>query len=64
VYIQPWRKVTLEARFLFEFVVGNRAYPAGRYTFEMATGTPKNTTPGYATGCCRAALLARLLISC
>ena len=40
---QPKRKVTLEASVPFEFVVGNRAYPAGRYTFEMATGTPKNT---------------------
>jgi hypothetical protein len=40
---QPKRKVTLEASVPFEFVVGNRAYPAGRYTFEMATGTPKST---------------------
>ena len=40
---QPKRKVTLEASVPFEFVVGNRAYPAGRCTFEMATGTPKST---------------------
>jgi hypothetical protein len=40
---QPRRKVTLEASVPFEFVVGNRAYPAGRYTFEMATGAPKST---------------------
>lgn len=36
-------KVALEASVPFEFVVGNRAFPAGRYTFEMATGSPKTT---------------------
>ena len=40
---QTQRKVTLEASVPFEFVVGNRAFPAGRYTFEMATGSPKTT---------------------
>jgi len=40
---QTQRKVTLEAAVPFEFVVGNRAFPAGRYTFEMATGSPKTT---------------------
>jgi hypothetical protein len=34
-------KVTLEASVPFEFVLGNRAFPAGTYIFEMATGTPK-----------------------
>ena len=38
---QTRRKVTLEASVPFEFVVGNRAFPAGSYTFEMATGSPK-----------------------
>lgn len=38
---QTRRKVTLEASVPFEFVVANRAFPAGKYTFEMATGSPK-----------------------
>ena len=25
----------------FEFVVGNHTFPAGKYTFEMATGSPE-----------------------
>ena len=40
---QTRRKVTLEASVPFEFVVGNRAFPAGKYTFEMATGSPKTS---------------------
>jgi len=40
---QTHRKVTLEAQVPFEFVVGNRAFPAGTYVFEMATGTPRLT---------------------
>jgi len=40
---QARRKVTLEASVPFEFVVGNRSFPAGRYVFEMATGLPKAT---------------------
>jgi len=38
---QARRKVTLEASVPFEFIVGNRVFPAGTYTFEMATGLPK-----------------------
>ena len=38
---QTRRKITLEASVPFEFVVGNRAFPAGNYIFEMATGLPK-----------------------
>jgi hypothetical protein len=38
---QTRRKVTLEAAVPFEFVVGNRAFPAGNYVFEMATGSPR-----------------------
>ena len=38
---QTRRKITLEAAVPFEFVVGNRAFPAGTYVFEMATGLPK-----------------------
>lgn len=38
---QTRRKVTLEASVPFEFVVGNHTFPAGKYTFEMATGSPK-----------------------
>ena len=38
---QQRRKITLEASVPFEFVVANRTFPAGRYTFEMATGSPK-----------------------
>jgi hypothetical protein len=48
----------------FELVVGNRAYPAGAAPLKWPPERRKNTTPGYTTGCCRAALLARLLISC
>jgi len=40
---QARRKITLEASVPFEFVVGNRSFPAGRYVFEMATGLPKTT---------------------
>jgi hypothetical protein len=40
---QTRRKVTLEASVPFEFVVGNQAFPAGNYIFEMATGSPKTT---------------------
>lgn len=40
---QTRTKVTLEASVPFEFVVANRAFPAGNYTFEMATGSPKIT---------------------
>ena len=40
---QQWRQVTLEASVPFEFMVANRAFPAGKYTFEMATGSPKIT---------------------
>ena len=38
---QAKRKVTLQASVPFEFVVGNRVFPAGNYVFEMATGLPK-----------------------
>jgi hypothetical protein len=38
---QTRRKVTLDALVPFEFVIGNRVFPAGHYTFEMATGVPK-----------------------
>jgi hypothetical protein len=38
---QARRKVTLEASVPFEFFVGNRAFPAGHYIFEMATGSPR-----------------------
>lgn len=40
---QTRRKITLEASVPFEFVVGNRVFPAGNYTFEMATGLPKTS---------------------
>ncbi len=40
---QNRRKVTVEASVPFEFIVGNRAFPAGSYVFEMATGSPKAT---------------------
>jgi hypothetical protein len=40
---QTRRKVALEASVPFEFVVGNRSFPAGSYTFEMATGSPKTS---------------------
>jgi hypothetical protein len=40
---QARRKVTVEASVPFEFVVGNRAFPAGNYVFEMATGSPKTS---------------------
>ena len=36
-------KVTLEASVPFEFVVGHRAFPAGNYIFEMATGSPQTS---------------------
>ena len=38
---QTRRKVALEASVPFEFVVGNQTFPAGKYTFEMATGSPE-----------------------
>ena len=40
---QTRRKVTLQASVPFEFIVGNRTFPAGTYVFEMATGTPQRT---------------------
>jgi len=40
---QTRRKITVEASVPFEFVVGNRAFPSGNYTFEMATGSPKTS---------------------
>lgn len=40
---QNRRKVTVEAAVPFEFMVGDRAFPAGTYVFEMATGSPKST---------------------
>ncbi len=40
---QTHRKVTLEAAVPFEFEIGNRAFPAGTYVFEMATGSPQLT---------------------
>ena len=40
---QTRRKVSLEASVPFEFVVGNHAFPAGTYVFEMATGSPKTS---------------------
>jgi hypothetical protein len=40
---QPRHEVTAVAYVPFEFVVGNRAFPAGTYVFEMATGSPKIT---------------------
>jgi hypothetical protein len=42
-HAQTRRKVTLEASVPFEFVVGNRAFPAGNYVFEMATGSPRTS---------------------
>jgi hypothetical protein len=42
-HAQTRRKVTLEASVPFQFIVGNRTLPAGRYVFEMATGSPKAT---------------------
>lgn len=42
-HAQGRRKVTLEASVPFEFVVGNRAFPAGNYVFEIATGLPKTS---------------------
>jgi hypothetical protein len=40
---QTRHKVSFEAAVPFEFVIGNRAFPAGTYVFEMATGSPKTT---------------------
>ena len=40
---QNRRKVTVEAAVPFEFMVGDRTFPAGTYVFEMATGSPKST---------------------
>lgn len=40
---QPRHEVTAVAYVPFEFVVGNRVFPAGTYVFEMATGSPKTT---------------------
>jgi len=40
---QTRRKGSFEAAVPFEFVIGNRAFPAGTYVFEMATGSPKTT---------------------
>jgi len=42
-HAQTRRKVTLEASVPFAFVVGNRAFPAGNYVFEMATGSPRTS---------------------
>ena len=38
---QPGHKVTATAYVPFDFVVGNRVFPAGTYAFDMATGSPK-----------------------
>jgi hypothetical protein len=38
---QARHEVTAVAYVPFEFVVGNRVFPAGSYVFEMATGSPK-----------------------
>jgi hypothetical protein len=40
---QTRRKVSFEAAVPFEFVIGNRSFPAGTYVFEMATGSPETT---------------------
>lgn len=40
---QSKQKIAIEAAVPFEFVVGNRAFPAGTYVFEMATGMPLAT---------------------
>ncbi len=42
-HAQNRRKVTVEAAVPFEFMVGDRTFPAGTYVFEMATGSPKST---------------------
>lgn len=38
---QSRHEVTTVAYVPFEFVVGNRVFPAGTYVFELATGSPK-----------------------
>jgi len=43
---QAHRKAALQASVPYEFVVGNRVFPAGTYVFEMATGSPKTTDQG------------------
>ena len=40
---QPRHEVTATAYVPFEFMMGNRVFPAGTYVFEMATGSPKIT---------------------
>jgi len=40
---QTKQKIVLEASVPFEFIVGNRTFPAGTYVFEMATGAPNIT---------------------
>lgn len=40
---QTRHKVQLEATVPFEFIVGNRNFPAGKYVFEMATGSPRSS---------------------
>jgi hypothetical protein len=40
---QPRHELTATAYVPFEFVAGNRVFPAGTYVFEMATGSPKIT---------------------
>lgn len=42
-HAQPRHEITAAAYVPFEFVVGNRVFPAGTYVFEMATGSPKIT---------------------
>lgn len=42
-YAQPLHEITAAAYVPFEFVVGNRVFPAGTYVFEMVTGSSKIT---------------------
>ena len=40
---QPQHEITAIAYVPFEFMMGNRVFPAGTYVFEMATGSPKTS---------------------
>ena len=40
---QPRHEPTAAAYVPFEFVIGNRVFPAGKYVFEIATGSPTIT---------------------
>ena len=40
---QPRHELTAAAYVPFEFVIGNRVFPAGTYVFEIATGSPTIT---------------------